>query len=71
MNERIIYEKTSDQEKEDTWDFILENEIATESELQLVTDINGYNLQALNDIIEVNTGYSSKNQYIECEGAIK
>ena len=48
MNERIIYEKTSDQEKEDTWDFILENEIATESELQLVTNINGYNLQALN-----------------------
>jgi len=61
---------THTEEKQNTWDFILENEIATESELQLVTDINGYSLRALNDIIEVKTGYRSKNQYIECEGAI-
>ena len=61
---------THTEEKQNTWDFILENEIATESELQLVTDINGYNLRALNDIIEVKTGYRSKNQFIECEGAI-
>ena len=57
-------------EKQNTWDFILANDIATESELQLVTTINGYNLRALNDIIEVKTGYRSKNQYIECEGEI-
>ena len=61
---------THTEEKQNTWDFILENEIATESELQLVTDINGYNLRALNDIIEVKTGYRSKNQFIECEGAL-
>ena len=56
-----------DQIKEETWDFILEYEIASEEELQLVTNINGYNLETLNDIIEVRSGYEDMEQYIEME----
>lgn len=50
------------------WDKIIDYNIATEDELQLVTTINGYNEQALNDIIEVRTGYHDIEQYEECEG---
>lgn len=49
------------------WDKIIEYGIATEEELQLVTSINGYNIEALNDIIDVRTGYHSIEQYEECE----
>jgi hypothetical protein len=45
------------------WDFIIDNSIATESELQLVTNINGYNKESLNAIIYAKTGYRSIKQY--------
>jgi len=61
------YDKDIDQIKEETWDFILEYGIANEEELQLVTNINGYNLETLNDIIEVRSGYEDMEQYIEME----
>ena len=64
---REQYDKDIDQIKEETWDFILEYEIANEEELQLVTNINGYNLETLNDIIEVRSGYEDMEQYIEME----
>ena len=64
---REQYDKDIDQIKEETWDFILEYEIASEEELQLVTNINGYNLETLNDIIEVRSGYEDMEQYIEME----
>ena len=35
-------------DKTKIWDFIINNEIATEDELQLITNINGYNKEALN-----------------------
>jgi len=40
----------------DTWDFLIESEIATEEELKLVTSINGMNEESLNDVIYVRTG---------------
>lgn len=52
----------------DTWDLIIDNGIATEEELQLVTSINGYNMDVLNDVIEVRTGYHDIFQYLESEG---
>lgn len=52
--------------KTDMYDFLLENDIATTNEINLVTHINGYNKQALIDIIEVRTGYNF-DQYIEYE----
>ena len=47
------------------WDRIIELDIATEEELSLVTAINGYNEEALNDIIYVRTGYRSIEQLME------
>jgi hypothetical protein len=47
------------------WDFILEHEIATEHELILVTCINGYNVETLNNIIYACTGYRNMEQLKE------
>jgi len=56
------------QSKEDElWDWIVSEDIATEEELRLVTCINGYSVETLNDVIEVRTGYHSREQYIDCE----
>jgi len=64
---REQYDKDIDRIFDETWDFILEYGIANEEELQLVTNINGYNLETLNDIIEVRSGYEDMEQYIEME----
>jgi len=50
------------------WDWILEMSIATKEELQLITNINGYNAEALNNVIYARTAYHDMEQYIECEG---
>ena len=47
------------------WDAIIMYGIATEEELQLVTCINGYNEEALNDIVYARTGYRSIEQFLE------
>jgi hypothetical protein len=52
---------------EQVWDFIIQNNIATEEECQLVTKINGYTIEKLNDIIEVRTEYHSVDQIHDCE----
>jgi hypothetical protein len=49
------------------FDFIIEWEIATEDEIQLVTKINGWNEESLNDIIYVKTGYRNMEQMKESE----
>jgi len=56
MEARILH-TNYEQERDDIHEFILEMGIATEKEISLVTAINGYNIQALNDILEVQTGY--------------
>ena len=48
-------------------DFIVENNIATEAELQLVTNINGWKVETLLDIIRVRTGYRSVEQALMSE----
>ena len=47
------------------WDFITVNEIATDEEIRLVTAINGYNEEALKDIIYARTGYRNYKQCVE------
>lgn len=49
------------------WDTIIEYGIATEEELELVTAINGYNEDTLNDVIYVRTGYRNIEQILEEE----
>ena len=44
------------------WDFIVDNNIATEDEIRLVVDINGLNEGPMNDIIYAKTGLRSYEQ---------
>lgn len=44
---------------------IIEYGIATEEELQLVTDVAGYSFNTLNDVIYSRTGYNDWEQYRE------
>lgn len=49
------------------YDFITENGIATEGEISLVTNINGWNEESLNDIIYARTEYHDAEQCLQCE----
>ena len=51
----------------EVWNYIIETEIATEKELQLITNINGYNLESLNSVIYTRTGYHNLEQLKNCE----
>lgn len=54
---------------EQVWDLLLQYDIATEDELRLVTDINGYNTEALEDIIYARAGLRSIEELLnEIEG---
>ena len=44
------------------WDFIIDNNIATESELQLVTSINGLTDETMNDVIYAKKGLRDYEQ---------
>lgn len=57
----------SDKEKDEIWNFIVSNGIAMEGEVSLVTHINGYNKESLNDIIYQRTGYHDVEQLHDCE----
>ncbi|HHX67499.1 MAG TPA: hypothetical protein GX708_05510 [Gallicola sp.] len=52
-------------ELEKIWDSIIELGIATEKELELITSINGYNIETLNDVIYARTGYRNIEQMEE------
>ena len=66
-----VDEQHSKQEKEiktmtndEFFDFLVEYGIATEDEIRLVTDINGYNEETLNDILYARTGNRSIEQFL-------
>lgn len=46
----------------DIWDYIIDNGLASEEALRLVTNINGYNEDTLNDVIYSTTGYRDLEQ---------
>ena len=50
---------------EKTWDKIIELGIATEAELQLVTILDGYSIDTLNNVVYVRTAYNNLNDYLE------
>ena len=56
--------KTTDQ-LNNMYDTILELELATFEELELVTSINGFNEQTMNDIVYVREGYQTLDQFVE------
>lgn len=47
------------------YDKLIELDIATESEIDLVTDINGNTIEALNDILYARTGYRDIENYMK------
>lgn len=49
------------------YDFIVNNSIATEREINLVTCINGLNIKTLNAIIYVRTSYRYPGQCLCCD----
>ena len=55
----------SDIDIQSTWDYLVEAGIATEQELDLITDINGYNMESLNDVIYARTAFHDVEQLQE------
>lgn len=49
----------------EAWDYLIDNMIATEEELRLVTDINGYKMDTLEAVLYARTGYRSIEQLEE------
>lgn len=49
------------------WMDLVNTGIATEEELQLVTDINGYSKETLDDVLYARTGYRDWAQYMGYE----
>lgn len=47
------------------WDYLIENEIATEEELKLVTDVAGYSVRTLEAVIYARTGLNDLEQLME------
>lgn len=47
---------------DEAWDILTERGIATEEELQLVTNINGYTLEQMENVLYARTGYHSFDQ---------
>ena len=49
------------------WEYLEDNGIATNDELVLVTNINGYNIEALDSIVYARTGLNTVDQLINEE----
>lgn len=52
---------------EKLWDLLVNYELASESTLQLVTRLNGYTLETMEDVLYALTGYHSYDQFMENE----
>lgn len=50
---------------DEVWDLLIEYGVATQEELELVTCINGYNIDILNDVIYARTGFRNLDQLME------
>ena len=50
-----------------TWKYLVDQGIATEKELQLITSISGCNMESLNDVIYARTAYRDAEQLQEEE----
>lgn len=52
---------------EQAWDLLVTHTVATDEELKLVTNINGYKIETLNDVLFTRTGYRDLEQWMEGE----
>ena len=46
----------------EVWDLLIEYGVATQEELELITCINGYNMDTMNSVIYARTGYQNIEQ---------
>lgn len=53
---------------DETWDYLVETGTFTEEELQLVTDLNGYSFNTIDDAIYARTGYRNIEQLMAENG---
>ena len=51
----------------EAWDYILDLGIATKEELELITHINGFNIDSLDSVVYVRTGFNTVEQLKEEE----
>lgn len=56
-----------EKEYNELWNLIVDNNIATDDELDLISRINGWRLETLEDVLYVRTGYRDLKQYKEIE----
>jgi hypothetical protein len=52
-------------EVDDLWSYFVDNEFFTPAELELITSINGYNIDTLNDALYARYGYRDLDQLVE------
>ena len=50
---------------QEAWDYLIENGLASEETLQVVTSINGYSLDTLESVLYATAGYHSFDQYLD------
>ncbi|MCI9292887.1 MAG: hypothetical protein HFF01_05675 [Erysipelotrichaceae bacterium] len=50
---------------EDVYDFLIQNGFVSEEALCLFTNVHGWNMETMNDVIEATTGYRSMEQLWE------
>lgn len=57
----------TEKEYNELWDLLVDNKIATNDELNLISYINGWSIETLNDVLYARTGYRDIKQFKECE----
>lgn len=50
---------------DEAWDYLIDNEIVSEETLKVVTNINGYSIETLEDVLYAVAGYRSFEQYLK------
>jgi hypothetical protein len=63
VRRRSLNEDYNPKDYGDVYDFLIDYNIATEEEIQLVCDIDGKSVRTLNDILFARTGYRSIDQW--------
>lgn len=49
----------------EAWDRLIDYNLASEETLQVVTSINGYSIDTLEDVLYATTGYRTFEQYLD------
>jgi hypothetical protein len=52
-------------EVDDLWSYFVDNEFFSPAELELLTSINGYSIDTLNDALYARYGYRDLDQLVE------